>query len=125
MITIVKNGKFTGTQYTTEQFNKEVQDFHLGQNETWIEKEAFNIAPISNEIDGQEEFAEVDYGSPTERELWVQTQSEFRIERNRLLNEIDIEINIAFDAGVDTSLLSIYRQGLRDSTDTFVLPTHP
>ena len=125
MITIVKNGKFTGTQYTTEQFNKEVQDFHLGQNETWIEKEVFNIAPISNEIDGQEEFAEVDYGSPTERELWVQTQSEFRIERNRLLNEIDIEINIAFDAGVDTSLLSIYRQGLRDSTDTFVLPTHP
>ena len=125
MITIVKNGKFTGTQYTTEQFNKEVQDFHLGQNETWIEKEVFNIAPISNEIDGQEEFAEVDYGSPTERELWVQTQSEFRIERNRLLNEIDIEINIAFDAGVDTSLLSIYRQELRDSTDTFVLPTHP
>lgn len=125
MITIVKNGKFTGTQYTTEQFDKEVQDFHLGQNETWIEKEVFNIAPISNEIDGQEEFAEVDYGSPTERELWVQTQSEFRIERNRLLNEIDIEINIAFDAGVDTSLLSIYRQGLRDSTDTFVLPTHP
>ena len=125
MITIVKNGKFTGTQYTTEQFDKEVQDFHLGQNETWIEKEVFNIAPISNEIDGPEEFAEVDYGSPTERELWVQTQSEFRIERNRLLNEIDIEINIAFDAGVDTSLLSIYRQGLRDSTDTFVLPTHP
>ena len=125
MITIIKNGKFTGTQYATEQFTKEVQDFHLGQNETWVEKEVFNIAPTSKEVDGQEEFSDVDYGSPTEEELEVQTQAAFRAIRDNLLDELDIEINIAFDAGVDTSLLSIYRQELRDSTDTFVLPTHP
>ena len=83
MITIIKNGKFTGTQYSNEQFTQDVQEFHLGQNETWINKPAFNIEPPKkDEIDfgepnedGEIDYIEptedfdIDYGEPTEEEL--------------------------------------------------------
>ena len=59
MITIIQNGKFTGTQYTKEQFTKEVQEFH--KSDSWIDKEPFNISPNEN--------GEIDFGSPTQEEL--------------------------------------------------------
>ena len=53
------------------------------------------------------------------------TQAEFRAERDVLLAEADIEINKLVDAGLATTVYSEYRQTLRDSTITWVLPTKP
>ena len=53
------------------------------------------------------------------------TQAEFRAERDVLLAEADIEINKLVDAGLATTVYSEYRQQLRDSTITWVLPTKP
>ena len=54
-----------------------------------------------------------------------ETQSQFRAERNQLLIEADIEINKLDDLNMDSSSLRAYRQALRDSTESWVLPTKP
>jgi len=56
------------------------------------------------------------------KEALEATQAEFRATRNALLQEVDIEINIAEDAGLDLANLRTYRQALRDSTVLWVLP---
>ena len=50
------------------------------------------------------------------------TQAEFRATRNTLLSKLDIEINIAVDAGQDVTELRAYRQALRDATKLWVMP---
>lgn len=77
MTTIIKNGKFTGTQYSIEQFTQDVQDFHLGQNEIWINKEAFNIEP--NEDGG------INFGEPTEEELEEAEALQLEAQRKQLM----------------------------------------
>lgn len=52
-------------------------------------------------------------------------QSAFRAERNQLLIEADIEINKLEDLNMDSSSWRAYRQALRDSTESWVLPTKP
>ena len=52
-------------------------------------------------------------------------QAQFRVERDALLIEADIEINKAEDLDKDSSAWRVYRQALRDSTMTWVLPTKP
>ena len=50
------------------------------------------------------------------------TQATFRETRNTLLKELDIEINIAVDAGLDVTEFRAYRQALRDAPQTWVMP---
>ena len=61
----------------------------------------------------------------TVEEIEQETQVQFRAERNKLLKEADIEINKLVDAGIDATEWRVYRQALRDSTLTWVLPSKP
>ena len=54
-----------------------------------------------------------------------ETQAQFRTERDKLLVEADIEINKLVDLGLDSTEWRKYRQELRDSTLTWVLPNKP
>ena len=54
-----------------------------------------------------------------------ETQAQFRAERDKLLEEADIEINKLIDAGIDSTEWRVYRQALRDSTLTWVIPSKP
>ena len=54
-----------------------------------------------------------------------ETQAQFRTERDKLLVEADIEINKLVDLGLDSTEWRKYRQELRDSTLTWVLPSKP
>lgn len=54
-----------------------------------------------------------------------ETQAQFRIERDKLLVEADIEINKLVDLGLDSAEWRKYRQALRDSTLNLVLPSKP
>ena len=61
----------------------------------------------------------------TVEEIQEQEQAQFRAERNQLLAQADIEINKLDDLGKDSSSWRAYRQALRDSTESWVLPTKP
>ena len=61
----------------------------------------------------------------TEEEIEQETQAQFRAERDVLLKEADIEINKLVDLGLDPTEWRVYRQELRDSTLTWVLPSKP
>ena len=61
----------------------------------------------------------------TEEEIEQETQSQFRAERDKLLAEADIEINKLVDAGLDSTDWRAYRQALRDSTLTWIIPSKP
>jgi len=58
----------------------------------------------------------------TQDELDLQVQATFRATRNTLLSKLDIEINIAVDAGLVVDELRKYRQALRDATQNWVMP---
>ena len=58
----------------------------------------------------------------TDEEILKKKQYEFRVERNLLLDKVDIEINKAEDLEQDSKVLRVYRQKLRDSTINWVLP---
>ena len=61
----------------------------------------------------------------TTEEIEQGTQAQFRANRDKLLVEADIEINKLVDAGLDATEWRVYRQALRDSTLTWVLPSKP
>ena len=61
----------------------------------------------------------------TVKEIEQETQVQFRAERDKLLVEADIEINKLVDTGLDSTEWRVYRQALRDSTLTWVLPSKP
>ena len=86
--------------------------------EVW--QEALNINANCYE-DG--EFIVKDFR--TDEEIQEQEQAQFRTERNLLLIEVDIEINKLDDLNKDSSSWRAYRQALRDSTESWVLPTKP
>ena len=75
MITIIKNGKFTGTQYTKEQFSEDVQEFH--KNDTWVDRPLFNIEP--------NEDGEIDFGEPTAEELVEAQMLQSEIQRKEAM----------------------------------------
>lgn len=52
-------------------------------------------------------------------------QAQFRLERNQLLIEADIEINKLEDLNMDSSSWRAYRRALRDATLTWVMPEKP
>ena len=89
-------------------------------NQTWFTNMGMNKIII----DGDNiTFDKVDWRTPEEIEQEVQAQ--FRVERDKLLAEADIEINKLVDLGLDSTEWRVYRQALRDSTLTWVLPSKP
>ena len=60
-----------------------------------------------------------------QNELSLQEKATFRSNRNKLLIEADIEMNKLFDVNADTTAYKAYRQALRDSTLSWVLPIKP
>lgn len=60
-----------------------------------------------------------------EEERLKQEQINFRIQRNNLLKETDIEINKLDDNSQDSSKWREYRQALRDATISWKLPIRP
>ena len=87
-------------------------------DEVW--QEALNINANYYE---NGKFIVKDFRTPEEIEQEVQAQ--FRAERNKLLVEADIEINKLVDLGLNPTEWRVYRQELRDSTSTWVLPSKP
>ena len=61
----------------------------------------------------------------TDVEIEQGTQAQFRAERDKLLVEADIEINKLVDLELDATEWRVYRQALRDSTLTWLLPSKP
>lgn len=61
----------------------------------------------------------------TSEEIEQEAQAQFRAERGKLLVEADIEINKLVDAELDVTEWRVYRQALRDSTLTWVMPSKP
>ena len=87
-------------------------------DEVW--QEALNINANYYE---NGKFIVKDFRTPEEIEQEVQAQ--FRAERNKLLVEADMEINKLVDAGLDSTEWRVYRQELRDSTLTWIIPSKP
>ena len=61
----------------------------------------------------------------SEEERLKQEQINFRIQRDNLLKEADIEINKLDDNFQDSSKWRTYRQALRDATISWELPIKP
>lgn len=61
----------------------------------------------------------------SEEERLKQEQINFRLFRDNLLKEADIEINKLDDNSQDSSKWRMYRQALRDATISWELPTKP
>ena len=78
----------------------------------WLDEE--QTKPTKKEIDDE-----------ILRLIVEQEQAQFRAERDALLIEADIEINKLDDLNIDSSSWRAYRQALRDSTESWVLPTKP
>lgn len=109
-----KEGKILGFAKGDADLNIEVS------NQVWFENMGMNKIII----DGKNiSFQKVDWKTPEEIEQ--ETQAQFRTERDKLLVEADIEINKLVDAGLDSTEWRKYRQELRDSTLTWVLPSKP
>ena len=107
-------GKILGFTKGDTDLNIEVS------NAIWFEAQSFNKIIINGK---NISFEKVDWRTPEEIEQ--ETQAQFRIERDKLLVEADIEINKLVDLGLDSTEWRIYRQELRDSTLTWVLPSKP
>ncbi len=58
----------------------------------------------------------------TDEEILKQEQSNFRAERDALLQQADITINKDEDLYKDTKALRAYRQALRDATILWIMP---
>lgn len=114
IINYTEQGEILGFAKSDTDLNIEVS------NAIWIEAQSFNKIIIDGE---NISFDKVDWR--TAEEIQEQDQSSFRAERNRLLIEADIEINKLEDLSMDSSSWRAYRQALRDSTESWVLPTKP
>ena len=113
-INYTEQGKILGFAKGDSDLNIEVS------NAVWFEAQSYNKIIIDGDSIS---FDKVDWRTPEEIEQEVQAQ--FRAERNQLLIEADIEINKLDDLGKDSSAWRTYRQALRDSTESWVLPTKP
>lgn len=114
IINYTKEGKILGFTKGDTDLNIEVS------NAIWFEAQSYNKIIIK---DGNITFEKVDWRTP--EEIQEQEQAQFRAERNQLLLEADIEINKLDDLNMDSSSWRAYRQALRDSTESWVLPTKP
>ena len=113
-INYTEQGKILGFAKGDSDLNIEVS------NAVWFEAQSYNKIIIDGDSIS---FDKVDWRTPEEIEQEVQAQ--FRTDRDKLLVEADIEINKLVDTGIDATEWRVYRQALRDSTLTWVLPTKP
>lgn len=113
IINYTKEGKILGFTQGDTDLNIEVS------NAIWFEAQSYNKIIIGENIS----FDRVDWR--TAEELEQEAQAQFRTERDKLLAEADIEINKLVDLGLDSTEWRKYRQELRDSTLTWVLPSKP
>lgn len=113
-INYTEEGKILGFAKGDTDLNIEVS------NAIWFEAQSFNKIIIDGE---NISFDKVDWR--TEEEIQQSTQAQFRAERDKLLVEADIEINKLVDIGLDATEWRTYRQELRDSTLTWVMPSKP
>ena len=114
IINYTEYGKILGFTKGATDLNKEVS------NAIWFEAQSFNKIIIEGE---NISFDKVEWR--TEEEIEQDAQAQFRAERNNLLVEADIEINKLVDLELDPTEWRVYRQELRDSTLTWVLPSKP
>lgn len=114
IINYTEQGEILGFAKSDTDLNIEVS------NAIWIEAQSFNKIIINGE---NISFDKVDWR--TAEEIEQEAQAQFRAERNKLLVEADIEINKLVDLGLDSTEWRVYRQALRDSTLTCVLPSKP
>lgn len=114
IINYTEQGEILGFTKGDTDLNIEVS------NAKWVECQSYNKIII----DGKNiSFDKVDWRTPEEIEQ--EAQAQFRAERDVLLKEADIEINKLDDLGLDPTEWRVYRQALRDSTLTWVLPSKP
>lgn len=113
-INYTKEGKILGFAKGDTDLNIEVS------NAKWVEAQSFNKIIINGK---NISFDKVDWR--TAEEIEQEAQAQFRAERDVLLVEADIEINKLVDNGLDATEWRAYRQALRDSTLTWVLPSKP
>lgn len=109
-----EQGKILGFAKGDTNLNIEVS------NAIWFEAQSYNKIIIDGE---NISFEKVDWR--TAEEIEQEAQAQFRAERNNLLVEADIEINKLVDTGKDATEWRVYRQELRDSTLTWILPSKP
>ena len=114
IINYTEQGKILGFTKGDTDLNIEVS------NAIWVEAQSFNKIIIDGE---NISFEKVDWR--TAEEIEQEAQAQFRTERDKLLVEADIEINKLVDLGLDSTEWRVYRQALRDSTLTWVLPSKP
>ena len=113
-INYTEQGRILGFAKGDTDLNIEVS------NAKWVEGQSYNKIIV----DGKNiSFDKVDWR--TEEEIEQETQAQFRAERDKLLVEADIGINKLVDLGLDSTEWRKYRQELRDSTLTWVLPSKP
>ena len=114
IINYTEQGQILGFTKGDTDLNIEVS------NAKWVEGQSYNKIIV----DGDNiSFDKVDWRTP--EEIQEQEQAQFRAERNQLLVEADIEINKLDDLNMNSSSWRAYRQALRDSTESWVLPTKP
>jgi hypothetical protein len=86
LITIIKNDKFTGTQYSKGQFSEDVANFHRSQGENWILKEPFDLISQSEGLGGlkpeNENSLDLNLPQPTENELQEASDIQKSIKRD-------------------------------------------
>lgn len=106
---------------------KEYSDTWCVNGNIFIPK-ASNNQEVQDAINGTGDYE----GNPitvepefTETELQTKQEADFRLERNKLLQEADIEINKLVDNNQDATAWREYRQALRDATISWVLPEIP
>lgn len=114
VINYTEQGKILGFTKGDTDLNIEVS------NAIWFEAQGYNKIILDGE---NISFDKVDWR--TEEEIQQETQAQFRAERDKLLAEAAIEINKLVDNGIDSTEWRVYRQALRDSTLTWVLPSKP
>ena len=114
IINYTEQGKIIGFTKGDTDLNIEVS------NAIWFEAQSYNKIIIDG---GNVRFEKVDWR--TAEEIEQEAQAQFRTERDKLLAEADIEINKLVDAELDVIEWRVYRQALRDSTLTWVLPIKP
>lgn len=116
IINYTKEGKIIGFYNEEQQSNLNIQV----DNQTWFN----NMGMTKIIIDGENiSFDNVDWRSSEETRN--QEQIKFRMQRDNLLNEADIEINKLDDNFKDSSKWREYRQALRDATISWELPIRP
>lgn len=114
IINHTEQGKILGFAKGDTDLNIEVS------NAIWFEAQSYNKIIINGK---DISFDNVDWR--TEKEIEETTQAQFRAERDKLLAEADIEINKLVDAELDVTEWRVYRQALRDSTLTWIIPSKP